>query len=217
MNYLSGEHVVIYPDTIIGSNSVLGDHAIVGKQPVLSAQSTAQRNSLPPLQIGNSCTISAGAIVFAGTILESKVIVGDQACIRERCKVGNNSVIGRGSLIENDSIIGTGVKIQSNSYITAYTTIENDVFIGPCVTTTNDNFMGRTEKRHELRCGPTIRHGARIGGGAVILPGIEIGAESFIGAGAVVTKDVAPGTIVVGNPARFLRNVPAEEKLDITD
>ena len=79
--------------------------------------------------------------------------------------------------------------------------------------TTNDNFMGRTEKRNALMKGPTIRRGARIGGGAILCPGIEIGEEAFVGAGAVVTKDVPPRTVVVGNPARRIRSVPDEELL----
>jgi len=80
--------------------------------------------------------------------------------------------------------------------------------------TTNDNYMGRTEKRHAEMRGPTIRRGARIGGGAILCPGIEIGAEAFVGAGAVVTKDVPPRALVVGNPARVLREVPESELLD---
>jgi acetyltransferase-like isoleucine patch superfamily enzyme len=80
--------------------------------------------------------------------------------------------------------------------------------------TTNDNFMGRTEKRHALMKGPTIRRGARVGGGAVLCPGVEIGEEAFVGAGAVVTKDVPTRVVVVGNPARVLRAVAAEELLD---
>ena len=79
--------------------------------------------------------------------------------------------------------------------------------------TTNDNFMGRTERRKELMKGPTIRRGARVGGGAIVLPGIEIGEEAFVGAGAVVTKNVPPKTIVYGNPARPVRDVPEEELL----
>jgi acetyltransferase-like isoleucine patch superfamily enzyme len=82
------------------------------------------------------------------------------------------------------------------------------------VVTTNDNFMGRTEKRHDLIKGPTIRRGARVGGGAVLLPGIEIGEEAFIGAGAVVVRDVAARALMVGNPARQLREVRDEELLD---
>jgi acetyltransferase-like isoleucine patch superfamily enzyme len=97
--------------------------------------------------------------------------------------------------------------------VTAYSLLEADVFVAPCVVTTNDNFMGRTEGRHALRKGPTIRRGARIGGGAVLLPGIEVGEEAFVGAGAVVLGDVPARALVVGNPARRIRDVPDEELL----
>src|SRR5205823_9336299 len=98
-------------------------------------------------------------------------------------------------------------KIQAHAYVTAYSTLEESVFIAPCVVTTNDNFMGRTERRHELVQGPTIRRGARVGGGAILCPGVEVGEEAFVGAGAVVTKDVPARAVVVGNPARYLREV----------
>ena len=88
------------------------------------------------------------------------------------------------------------------------------MFIAPCVVTTNDNFMGRTEKRKALMKGPTIRRGTRVGGGAILCPGVEIGEEAFVGAGAVVTKDVPPRKLVVGSPARVLRDVPDEELLE---
>jgi acetyltransferase-like isoleucine patch superfamily enzyme len=104
-------------------------------------------------------------------------------------------------------------RIQAGAYITAYTTVEEHVFVAPCVVTTNDNFMGRTERRLELLRGPTIRRGARVGGGATLCPGVEIGEEAFVGAGAVVTRDVPPRTVVVGSPARVLREVPEDELL----
>ena len=118
------------------------------------------------------------------------MILGDQSCVRERVSIGDDVVLGRGSLVENDTTIGAMTTIQADAYITAYSTLEEHVFIAPCVVTTNDNFMGRTERRHELMKGPTIRRGARVGGGAVLCPGVEIGEEAFVGAGAVVTKDV---------------------------
>ena len=92
--------------------------------------------------------------------------------------------------------------------------LEEEVFIAPCVATTNDNLMGRTERRHELIKGPTIRRGARVGGAAVLCPGVEIGEEAFVGAGAVVIRDVPPRAVVVGNPARQIREVPDEELLE---
>jgi acetyltransferase-like isoleucine patch superfamily enzyme len=157
--------------------------------------------------------VSTGAIVFAGTTIGARVVLGDQSCIRERVEIGDDVVVGRGSLVENDTTIGALTKIQADAYITAYSTLEENVFIAPCVVTTNDNFMGRTERRHELVKGPTIRRGARVGGGATLLPGIEIGEEAFVGAGAVVIRDVPARAVVVGNPARQIREVPDEELL----
>ncbi len=205
---------IVYPGTVLGEGCRILDHAVVGKQPVLSPRSTTRRESLPPAELGPGTVVSTGAIVFAGTRIGARVIVGDQACVRERCDVGDDVVIGRGSLVENDTAIGDLTKIQANAYITAYSTLEDNVFIAPCVVTTNDNFMGRTAERHALIKGPTVRRGARVGGGAVLCPGIEIGEEAFVGAGAVVVQDVAPRTVVVGNPARPLREVPPGELLE---
>jgi acetyltransferase-like isoleucine patch superfamily enzyme len=138
-------------------------------------------------------------------------LVATQA--RERVSVGDDVVLGRGSLIENDTTIGSMTKIQAEAYITAYSTLEDNVFIAPCVVTTNDNWMGRTDKRLGNVKGPTIRRGARVGGGAILCPGVEIGEEAFVGAGAVVTKDVPSRVVVVGSPARILRDVPEDELL----
>jgi len=204
----------VHPGTILGEGVKVLENAVVGKQPSLSPRSTARREPLPPAEIGEGSIVSTGAIVFAGTRIGARVIVGDQACVRERVDVGDDVVLGRGVLVENDTTIGALTKIQAEAYITAYTTLEDNVFIAPRVVTTNDNFMGRTEKRHELIKGPTVRRGARVGGGAIICPGIEVGEEAFVGAGAVVTKDVAPRVLVVGNPARVLRSVSPEELLE---
>ena len=134
--------------------------------------------------------------------------------MRERCTIGDGVVIGRGVCVENDTTIGARTKIQSNAYITAYCTLEEDVFIAPCVITTNDNFMGRTERRHALIKGaddPPRRPGSA--GARRCCPRIEIGEEAFVGAGAVVLRDVPPRMLVVGSPARVLREVPADELL----
>ncbi|HET7758585.1 MAG TPA: acyltransferase [Gaiellaceae bacterium] len=204
---------IVYPGTVVGEGCKILDYAVVGKQPTLSPRSTARREELPPLVLGPGTIVSTGAIVFAGTTIGERAIVGDQACVRERCTIGDDVVVGRGSLVENDTSVGARTRIQANAYVTAYSLLEDDVFIAPCVITTNDNFMGRTEKRLELMKGPTIRRGARVGGGSVLLPGVEIGEEAFIGAGAVVLRDVPPRAVMVGSPARQLREVPDEELL----
>jgi len=213
LSYEVAETAIVYPGTIIGEGCKILDYAVVGKQPTLSPRSTAKREALPPLELGAGTVVSTGAVVFAGTRVGARVVLGDQTCVRERCEIGDDVVLGRGSLIENDTTVGGLTKIQAHAYITAYSTLEDNVFIAPCVATTNDNYMGRTERRHELVKGPTIRRGARVGGAAVLLPGIEVGEEAFVGAGAVVLRDVEPGTVVVGNPARPIRQVPEDELL----
>jgi acetyltransferase-like isoleucine patch superfamily enzyme len=204
---------VVHEGTVLGEGVRVLEYAVVGKQPTLGPKSTAKRDPLPPTTVGDGTVISTGAVVFAGSTLGAGCVVGDQACVRERVTLGDDVVVGRGSLVENDTSVGAMTKIQADAYITAYSLLEEHVFIAPCVVTTNDNFMGRTEARHDLVRGPTIRRGARIGGGAILCPGIEVGEEAFVGAGAVVTKDVPPKAVVVGNPARRIRFVPEEELL----
>jgi UDP-2-acetamido-3-amino-2,3-dideoxy-glucuronate N-acetyltransferase len=203
----------VHPGTMLGRDVRVLENAVVGKQPALGPKSTARREPLPPTEIGDGTIVSTGAIVFAGSTIGAGCIIGDQSCVRERVTIDDDVVVGRGSLVENDTTIGRGTRIQAGAYVTAYSTLEEDVFIAPCVVTTNDNFMGRTERRKDLMKGPTIRRGARVGGGAIICPAVEVGEDSFVGAGAVVVKDVPPRTVVVGNPARVLREVPEEELL----
>ena len=204
---------IVYPGTVLGENVKVLEYAVVGKQPALSPRSTTKREPLPPATIGDGTIVSTGATVFAGSTIGARVVLGDQSCVRERVTIGDDVVVGRGSLVENDTTIGAMTKIQAEAYITAYSTLEDHVFVAPCVVTTNDNFMGRTERRHELIKGPTIRRGARIGGGAILCPAVEIGEEAFVGAGAVVIRDVPARAVVVGNPARVIRDVPDEELL----
>lgn len=89
--------------------------------------------------------------------------------------------------------------------------IEDHVFFGPLVTSMNDKYMDRAEETFK---GPHVKRGARIGGNATLLPGITIGEEAVIGAGAVVTKDVGPYTVAVGVPAKPIKEVPKEQYLD---
>jgi acetyltransferase-like isoleucine patch superfamily enzyme len=207
-----GHHVVIHADTVLGEGVVVGDNAVLGKQPRPSPTSTIKLGEpLPGLVVGDGCSIGAGAVVYAGTKLGRQTTIADQAFVRERCEIGDYVVVGRGATVENETTIGSHTKIQTGAYLTAYMTVEDHVFIAPGVYTTNDNYMGRTEERFKFRKGPTICHGARVGANTTLLPGIEIGREAFVAAGAVVTQDVPAATLVMGVPARAIRAVPERE------
>src|SRR5436309_6899037 len=102
MSYFVAETAVVYPGTVIGDDCRILDYAVVGKQPTLSSRSTAKRDELPPLELGAGTVVSTRSVVFAGSRLGERVIVGDQACGREGVGIGDAVVSGRGSLGESD-------------------------------------------------------------------------------------------------------------------
>jgi acetyltransferase-like isoleucine patch superfamily enzyme len=208
-----GGNVVIHPGTEVGSGAHLQDGVVIGKPLVLGKGSSASREPLPPAVIGAGVAVCAGAVVVAGARIGDGAIVGDQAHVRERAVIGRDSVVGRGSAVDNDVTIGARVRIQSGCYITGFSTIEADVFVGPGVTLTNDDAMARHPPEHRLR-GALLRRACRLGGGVVLVPGVEVGEEAFVAAGAVVTGDVPARAVVMGVPARQIREVPEEDLLE---
>lgn len=209
---LFGAHVVVHDDTVIGAGCAIEDHAVLGKRPRLSPHSRAS-GTVRGLRIGAGASVGTGAVLFAGADIGERAIVGDQAFVRERSTVGAGSVIGQGSALDNDVLVGARARVQSRVYLTAFTVVEDDVFVGPGALTTNDHTMARHDSQSPLR-GPTLRRACRIGGGAVILPGVEVGAEAFVAAGALVTRDVPARAVVMGVPARVVREVPEEDLLE---
>jgi acetyltransferase-like isoleucine patch superfamily enzyme len=208
-----GAHVIVKAGTRIGAGCEIQDGAVLGKAPKLARHSTAPRGDLSPLTIGDGAVVCCRAIVFAGTTLAAGVIVGDQAYVRERTTIGERTVIGRGSAVDNDVVVGARVRVQTDVYITANTIVEDDVFLGPGVCTTNDSTMSRHGTDHPI-LGARLRRACRVGGGVVICPGIEVGEEAFIAAGAVVARDVPARGVAMGVPARVVREVPDEDLLE---
>ncbi len=213
-NVQIGNRVSIQEGTVIGDNVTIDDGAVLGKGPKPGKTSTVKlQKDIPALVIGEGCTIGANCVIYRGANIGGNTLIADLATVRENVEIGEFVIVGRGVTVENHVKIGTRSKIQSNSYITAYTTLEDYVFIAPCVTTTNDNYMGRTEERFEKIKGAHIKKGARVGGASIILPGVTIAEETFVAAGALVTKDTEEKTVVKGLPAKYLRMVDSRELL----
>jgi acetyltransferase-like isoleucine patch superfamily enzyme len=206
-----GAHVVVHAGTSVGDGCVVEDHAVLGKRPRLAGGSAA-KGVVGDLQLAAGVTVCAGAVVFAGATVGEGSILGDQCYVRERSRIGPGSVVGRGSVVDNDVRVGARVRVQTNVYLTAFTLVEDDVFVGPCATTTNDDTMARHGAETPLR-GAVLRRACRIGGAVVLTPGVEVGEEAFVAAGAVVTRDVPPRAVVMGVPARVVREVGEEDLL----
>jgi len=213
-----GSHTVVHAGTRVGAGTVVGDHTILGKLPTTAVLSTLKvTGQLPPLMIGPRCTVGALAILYAGTNLAEEVFVADLASVRERCHLAPRVVVGRGATVENDVTIGEATRLQTEVYITAHSTLEGHVFVAPMVATTNDNYLGRTEERFQHRRGCILREGCRVGGGATLLPGVEVGQEAVVGAGSVVTRAVPAMRVAYGVPARVVRPTPPEQLLKPRD
>lgn len=213
-NCVIGHHVVIHDETVIADSVRIDDGAVIGKMPMRAANSavTTERE-LKPTFIESSCIIGTGVILYRGCRIGQSVLIADMASIREDVEVGEFTIVGRGVAIENRCKIGRYVKLETNVYIAAYSEIEDRVFVAPCVATSNDNFVGRTEERFKHFKGVVIRKGGRVGVNATILPGLELGEDCLVAAGALVTKDAPAGKIVAGLPAKELRDVADEQLL----
>jgi len=208
-----GAHVVVHAGTVIGEDCEVQDGAVLGKPPKLARHSTAPRGEGEPLVLGAGSVVCARAIVFAGARIGEGAILGDQSFVRERARIGDGTVIGRGSAVDNDVLVGARVRVQTDVYLTAYSVLEDDVFVGPGAMTTNDSTMSRHGADFSLE-GALLRRACRIGGAAVLTPGTEIGEEAYVAAGAVVVRDVPARAVVMGVPARVVREVGDEDLLE---
>jgi acetyltransferase-like isoleucine patch superfamily enzyme len=210
-----GHNVIIHDGTIIGDSVRIDDGTVIGKRPMRAANSAVTSDKeVPAAQVGSHCIIGAHVIIYRGCSIGTKVLVADLSTIRENVTVGDFTIVGRGVAIENFCTIGRYVKLETNVYITAYSDVADRVFVAPCVATSNDNFIGRSEERFKHFKGVTVKRGGRIGVNATILPGITIGSDSLVAAGALVTKDTPDRKIVAGVPAKVFREVPEEQLLD---
>lgn len=189
---------VIHPLVQLGQGVTIEDFCIIG----VPFKGYSRQLTL----IGDRAVIRSHTVIYAGNRIGNDFQTGHKTNIRELNVIGDDVSIGTLSTIEHHIKIGDRVRIHSQAFLPEYAILEPDVWIGPHTVLTNAKFPRHPDAKDELR-GPYIEESARIGANVTVLPGVRIGARSLIGAGSVVTTDIPPGIIVIGNPARYLRDV----------
>jgi acetyltransferase-like isoleucine patch superfamily enzyme len=154
-----------------------------------------------PAVVGRHGILRLGTLIYGDVTIGDFFQTGHYVVIRARVKIGDYCTLLNHSTIEGIARLGTGVRIMSHTYVPTRTWFGDHVFVGPGVTFLNDRTPGRYDELPTPR-GATIEDDVMIGGGCTIIAGVTIGARSFIAAGAVVTGDVPPGSLVIGVPGR---------------
>jgi acetyltransferase-like isoleucine patch superfamily enzyme len=194
---------------IIGPNHHIEPTCIVGYRPGRPVADLT-------LRLGANCYLRTGTIIYCGCTIGAGLQTGHNVIIREENIIGDNLSIWSNSYIDYRCRIGNNVRIHCDCHITQYVTIEDDVFIAPGLVTANDVYPLQEDAAPYME-GATIKCGARVGVNVTLLPRVVIGEGALVGGGAVVTKNVEPGVVVVGNPARVINQVanlrPIEQRV----
>lgn len=179
----------------IGPQSDIDEDVILGYP-------TGRKIKESPVIIGANARIRSGSVIYQGVRVGEHFESGHHVILREENQIGDSVSIWTNTVIDYGCTIGSRVKIHSNVYVAQLTVLEDDVFIAPGTTFANDRYPVCSFLE-----GPKVKKGARIGVNVTLLPGVVVGEGSLVGAGAVVTKDVPKGKVVVGNPARVVATV----------
>ncbi len=158
-----------------------------------------------PIEVGEDCIIRDNVVLSTGTRIGNKVLIGHQCALRRNVRIGNNCTLSHIVSVQHDVVIGNWCRVSSHSHLTGTTTIEDHVQIGAGVITVDDNVLAWPTKALQASI---FREGCRIGSGCTILGGIEIGRDTLIGAGSLVTRSIPPNVVAYGSPAYVQRDRP---------
>jgi acetyltransferase-like isoleucine patch superfamily enzyme len=193
---------IVYDGVTFGAGAVVEDFCIVGTLPRGAAAGTLTTT------IGEKAVIRSHTVIYAGNVIGRNFQTGNKVNIRESNQIGDDVSVGTLSVIEHHVVIGNNVRIHTQVFIPEFSVLEDGCWLGPHVVLTNAKYPLSPTAKTTLQ-GAIIRRGAKIGANCTLLPGVVIGENALVGAGSVVAHDVAPGAVVVGNPARVIRHISA--------
>jgi acetyltransferase-like isoleucine patch superfamily enzyme len=197
---MSSEFAVVHAGVIWEGEYVLGPFVVIGQM------GGDQESQNAETSIGPGAIIRSHTVIYSGNRIGARFQTGHGVLVREMNVIGDNVSVGSGSVIEHHTRIGNGVRLHSKVFVPEFSVLEDDCWLGPNVVLTNARYPRSPQVKDQL-VGPTIERGAKIGANSTLLPGVRIGANALVGAGAVVTRDVPPGAVVAGNPARVINSI----------
>lgn len=192
-------NVKIYPGVELGKNVELGDYVILGMP--FKGMPEGTRTI-----IGDGAVIRSHTVIYAGNTIGAGFQTGHGVLVRECNVIGCRVSIGSHSVVEHHVTLEDGVRIHTQAFIPEFSHLETEAWVGPNVVFTNALYPLSPNVKNDLH-GPRIGRRAKIGANSTLLPGVVVGAEALIGAGSVVVRSVAAGKVVVGNPARVIKDI----------
>lgn len=186
------------PDVHIGPGLDADGGVVLGYPP--------ERDVDRRLVIGSHARLRSGTIIYGGSSIGARFATGHHVVVREQCVIGDDTSVWTNSVVDYGCRLGSGVKIHAGCYVAQFSQIGDGAFLAPGVSFANDLYPG-DEASAAAMVGPSVGRGAQLGVNVTVLPYVVVGEGAIVGAGSVVTRDVPPGMVAYGNPARALRHV----------
>jgi acetyltransferase-like isoleucine patch superfamily enzyme len=205
-----GNNISLWRDVVIRKGAIIGDNVTIGYREIKQDQNDQVETIVT--EIGENARIRSGSVLYWGTKIGPSTAVGHNTVIRENTIVGHDTYIGSLTATEGNTKIGSYVGIHSQCHITKFCDIGDYTFIAPFFVGANDQAMSHMRANHgQNLIGFTTEKYVRIAVGVTVLPGVRFGEGCIVAAGSVVTRDVPPYKVVMGVPAKVVKDAPKEE------